>query len=72
MEIRLQSRKRIHTKFGVQYRGGRLKPATVHQEFRVLRRILNLAVKYKRLTVNPCQAVEFPVCVRAQLVSPTT
>ena len=40
MEIRLQSRKRIHTKFGVQY-AGRLKPATVHQEFRVLRRILN-------------------------------
>ncbi len=41
----------------------RLKPATVHQEFRVLRRILNLAVKYKRLTVNPCQTVEFPVRV---------
>ena len=32
-------------------------------EFRVLRRILNLAVKYKRLTVNPCQTVEFPVRV---------
>ena len=69
MEIRLQSRKRIHTKFGVQYRG-RLKPATVHQEFRVLRRILNLAVKYKRLTVNPCQAVEFPVCVSSTTRKP--
>ena len=59
---RLHSGRRIHTKFGTVHRG-KLKPATVHQEFRVLRRILNVAVKQKRLTANPCLAVEFPVSV---------
>ena len=43
-----------------QFRG-KLKPMTVHQEFRVLSRILNVAVKQKRLASNPCTAVEFPV-----------
>ena len=62
IEQRLNSGRRIHTKLGVEHRG-RLKPATVHQEFRILRRILNVAVKQKRLTVNPCMAVEFPVSV---------
>jgi integrase len=62
IEQRLSSGRRIHTKFGVQQRG-KLKPATVHQEFRILRRILNVAVKQKRLTMNPCMAVEFPVSV---------
>ena len=38
-----------------------IKPATVHKEFRVLRRILGVAVKQKRLIANPCLAVEFPV-----------
>jgi integrase len=59
---RLSAGRSYHTKDGVQYRG-RLKPMTVHQEFRVLRRILNVAVKQKRLTSNPCSAVEFPVPV---------
>jgi len=59
---RLGSGKRVPTKLGLQYRGT-LKPMTVHQEFRVLRRILNVAVKQKRLTSNPCGAVEFPVTV---------
>ena len=54
--------KRVHTKLGLQLRG-RLKPATVHQEFRVLRRILNVAVKKRRLAVNPCNGVEFPVAL---------
>lgn len=49
-------------KLGVQYRGT-IKPMTVHQEFRVLRRILNVAVRQKRLAHNPCSAVEFPVTV---------
>lgn len=62
IEQRLSSGRRIHTKSGVQHRG-KLKPATVHQEFRILRRILNVAVKQKRLSVNPCMAVEFPVSV---------
>jgi integrase len=62
IEQRLCSGRRIHTKFGVQHRG-RLKPATVHKEFRILRRILNVAVKKKRVVLNPCTMVEFPVSV---------
>ncbi len=57
---RLNTGKRVHTKSGLQLRG-KLKPATVHQEFRILRRILNVAVKKRRLAVNPCSGVEFPV-----------
>ena len=59
---RLNTGKRVHTKSGLQLRG-RLKPATVHQELRILRRILNVAVKKRRLAVNPCKGVEFPVPV---------
>ena len=57
---RLNSGKRVYTKSGLQLRG-RLKPATVHQDLRILRRILNVAVKKRRLAVNPCNGVEFPV-----------
>ena len=60
IEQRLRSERKVRTKLGIRYKG-RLKPATVHKEFRVLRRMLNVAVKRKRLTVNPCAAVEFPV-----------
>ena len=42
----------------------RLKPATVHQELRVLRRVLNVAVRKKLLPSNPCAGVEFPVAVK--------
>ena len=66
---RLQSGRRIHTKFGLQLRG-RIKPATVHQEFRILSHILNVAVKQKRLASNPCVAVEFPVSVRKSTRKP--
>ena len=59
---RLSSPRRIQTRLGVVHRG-MLKPGTVHQEFRILRRILNVAVRQKRLAVNPCQAAEFPVSV---------
>jgi integrase len=41
-----------------------LKATSVHQEFRVLRRIFSVAVKKKILTTNPCTGVEFPVMVR--------
>ena len=41
-----------------------VKSATVHQEFRVLRRMLNVAVRKKLLAVNPCSSVEFPVAVK--------
>jgi integrase len=43
---------------------GILKPTTVHQEFRVLRRILNVAVRKKLCPANPCAAVEFPVILK--------
>ncbi len=63
IERRLDEGRRIHTKLGLLHRG-KVKPATVHQEFRVLRRMLNLAVKQKKLKSNPCEAVEFPVSVK--------
>src|SRR5215472_14797903 len=37
---------------------------TVHQEFRVLRRMLNVAVRKKLLATNPCSGVEFPVAAK--------
>jgi integrase len=43
---------------------GLIKPATVHQEFRVLRRTLNVAVRKRLLPANPCWGVEFPVRVK--------
>jgi hypothetical protein len=36
---------------------------TVYQEFRIPSNMLNVAVKQKRLSDNPCRAVEFPVSV---------
>jgi integrase len=63
IDQRLKAKRRIHTKFGIVHRG-KLKPSSVHQEFRVLTRIFNVAVKQKRLTVNPCTMVEFPVSVK--------
>lgn len=69
IEQRLCSGRRIHTKLGVVSRGT-LKPATVHQEFRILRRILNVAVKKKRLSANPCNGVEFPVPAGRQTRKP--
>ncbi|MGH9397706.1 MAG: tyrosine-type recombinase/integrase [Terriglobia bacterium] len=54
---------------GIQYRG-KVKPLTVHQEFRVLRRILNVAVKQQRLASNPCSAVEFPVSLNKPTQKP--
>jgi integrase len=63
IDQRLKAKRRIQTKFGVVHRG-KLKPSSVHQEFRVLTRIFNVAVKQKRLTVNPCTMVEFPVSVK--------
>jgi integrase len=43
---------------------GLIKPSTVHQEFRVLRRMLNVAVRKRVLPANPCWGVEFPVKVK--------
>ncbi len=60
---RLRQRVRIRSLCG--YRETTLlKPTTVHQEFRVLRRMLNVAVRKKLLPANPCAKVEFPVAVK--------
>jgi integrase len=40
-----------------------LKATTVHQELRVLRRMLNVAVRKKFLFANPCAGIEFPARV---------
>jgi len=60
---RLRQRNRVHTSSG--YRElGIVKPTTVHQEFRVLRRIFSVAVKKKLCPANPCAAVEFPTSLK--------
>jgi integrase len=59
LEARLQARRRIPTRFGYRF-GDKLKPKSVHHEFAVLRRLLNVAVKKKKLAANPCDGVEFP------------
>ncbi|MCY4597096.1 MAG: tyrosine-type recombinase/integrase [Bryobacterales bacterium] len=56
---RLRSRRKITTKLGT-YQSRPLKPSTVHRDYRVLSRILNVAVQKKRLASNPCHSVEFP------------
>lgn len=60
---RLEARVQIKTRTGMVQKD-RLKPATVHQELRVLRRMLNVAVRKKYLPANPCAGVEFPVKVK--------
>jgi integrase len=40
-----------------------LKATTVHQELRVLRRMLNLAIRKKFRFANPCAGLEFPARV---------
>ena len=60
---RLQQHVHWKTVAGV-VEGARLKPATVHQEFRVLRRMLNVSVRKKLLAFNPCAGVEFPMKVK--------
>jgi len=60
---RLRQLKKVKRASGV-VELGLVKPATAHQEFRVLRRILNVAVKKKLMPSNPCAGVEFPVTVK--------
>ena len=60
LDDRLNTRRKINTRFGNR-QASKLKPATVHKEFRVLRRILNVAVQQRLLAINPCRGVEFPV-----------
>jgi integrase len=68
-EIELYLRMRLRQKIRRPTLGGFIelglvKPATVHQEFRVLRRMLNVAVRKRLLPANPCWGVEFPVRVK--------
>jgi integrase len=60
---RLQTRVQFRTAHGIVQRD-RLKPTTVHQELRVLRRMLSVAVRKKLIPSNPCAGVEFPVKVK--------
>jgi integrase len=59
---RLKQRVVIKTRSGSVEKGV-LKATTVHQELRVLRRMLNVAVRKKLLFANPCAGVEFPARV---------
>jgi hypothetical protein len=60
---RLMQKRRVRRKTGI-FELGAVKATTVHQELRVLRRILSVAVKKKLLPTNPCAGVEFPVKVK--------
>ena len=53
IRYRDRQRVRIKTALGIRERNV-LQPATVHQEFRVLRRMLNVAVRKRLLPANPC------------------
>ena len=59
---RLKQRVLVKAKDGFVQKG-MLKATTVHQELRVLRRMLNVAVRKKFLFANPCAGVEFPARV---------
>ena len=59
---RLKQRALVKTKAGFVEKQV-LKATTVHQELRVVRRMLNVAVRKKFLFANPCAGVEFPARV---------
>lgn len=63
LRARVKKRARVKTKGGFRELGI-LKATTVHQEFRVLRRSLNVAVRKEFLPANPRSGVEFPVSIR--------
>jgi integrase len=63
LRMRLQQKRHVRRRAGV-FELGTLKATSVHQEFRVLRRILSVAVKSKLIVSNPCTAVEFPGMVK--------
>ncbi len=59
---RLKQRVQVKARDGFVEKGV-LKATTVHQELRVLRRMLNVAVRKKLVFANPCGGVEFPARV---------
>jgi integrase len=62
LRARLKARVLVKARNGF-VKKGLLKATTVHQEFRVIRRMLNVAVRKKFLFANPCAGVEFPARV---------
>jgi site-specific recombinase XerD len=60
---RLKQRVLVKSEEWILGEGQVLKATTVHQELRVLRRMLNVAVRKKFLFANPCAGVEFPARV---------
>ena len=63
--LREHLRQRVLIKAKLGYKQlGMIKDTTIHQEFRVLRRMLGVAVRKKLLVTNPCSGVEFPVGVK--------
>ena len=60
---RLRQRVRVKVKLGYKLLGA-IKSTTIHQEFRVLRRMLNVGVRKKLPVANACSGVEFPVAVK--------
>jgi integrase len=66
IEMYLRGRLKQHVMVKIKdgfVKKGVLKATTVHQELRVLRRMLNVAVRKKFLFANPCAGVEFPARV---------
>jgi hypothetical protein len=64
LRVRLRARVRHKTRDGGVIEKGVIKPSTIHQELRVFRRMLNVAVRKRLLPSNPCWGVEFPVAVK--------
>jgi integrase len=63
--LRDRIRQRVRVKAKLGYKDlGLVKATTVHQEFRVLRRVMNVAVRKRLLPTNPCFGAEFPVAVK--------
>jgi integrase len=63
--LRERLRQRVGVKAKLGYKQlGLVKATTIHQEFRVLRRALNVAVRKRLLPANPCSGAEFPVAVK--------
>jgi len=69
LRVRLSTNRKIRTKLGPRS-AGPLKPSTIHQEFRILTRMLNVAIKQRWLAANPCICVEFPVSVSSSIRKP--
>src|SRR5438874_12756282 len=62
--LRRRLKQRVVVKTGEGFvEKGTLEATTVHQELRVLRRMLNVAVRKKFLFANLCAGVEFPARV---------